>query len=100
MPDPKRAEACRRAWDKIRANRAGKAAGLPVAEPAKTSDKPSLLPKINAWLEPTAPPVPDPIPEAPVVAPPVPELAAEPVKKLKVRRVKGSRGKERKARAA
>ena len=50
--DPKRSEACKRAWDTIRANRALKAAGLPVPTPKKAAaiDAAVLAPKVSAWL--------------------------------------------------
>jgi hypothetical protein len=53
--DPARAEACRRAWIKIRANRAAKAAGLPVPEPRKKSGPKfeadaHYTPLVHKWL--------------------------------------------------
>jgi hypothetical protein len=86
MPDLKRSEQCKRAWDTIRANRAARAAGLPVAAPASSKPpKASLLPKIAAWLE--------PIPEAPAIE----AVPDKPAAKVKVRRVKASRGKRSRA---
>jgi hypothetical protein len=88
MPDLKRSEQCKRAWDTIRANRAARAAGLPVAAPASSRPpKPSLLPKIAAWLE----PVPEPIPVVQEQEGYAPISTIERVKPAKVRRVKVAR---------
>jgi hypothetical protein len=96
--DPARAEACRRAWIKIRANRAAKAAGLPVPEPRKKSG-----PKFEAdqhyttlvhkWLgvaapegeAPSAVEAPTPVSEQPVTQPVISEsVAVKLTKKLRV----------------
>ena len=88
--DPKRAEACKRAWITIRANRAAKAAGLPVPEPKAA--KVPLSPKIAAWLgiadepEPAAPDVAamEAALQQPIVA--VEPIPAAPVPTVKPRR--------------
>ena len=53
MADLKRSEACKRGWETIRANRAAKAAGLPVPESKARPKQPEkdYSPLIAAWLE-------------------------------------------------
>jgi hypothetical protein len=94
--DPARAEACRRAWIKIRANRAAKAAGLPVPEPRKKSGPKfeadaHYTPLVHKWLgmaveAPEAVEAPAPVVSEPVSQPPVitESVAAKLTKKQRV----------------
>lgn len=113
--DPKRAEACRRAWETIRANRALKAAGQPVPNPASKSGgapKVNLTARLLAWMDTSKPmppketavevpavaPVEVPPVEAPVVTAPVVEVppvveapAAEPEAPAKPKRKRATK---------